>query len=221
MDLTDALMTEVAGHRMALMPERAVFNVGSGDLYVADLHIGKSATFRSGAIPIPDGDTAGDLQRLGQVIQRTEARRVVVLGDFLHAPASHLDQTWKQWRATWPDLEIVVVRGNHDLTAGDPGADWGVELADAPVVSGSLVFQHHPEASDSGYVLSGHLHPAIRLRGGGRDSILLPCFHVGEAVMILPAFTRFAGGYPVVAGKTDRVFAIADDAVLDVTALAR
>ncbi|MFT4603573.1 MAG: DNA ligase-associated metallophosphoesterase [Rhodothermales bacterium] len=221
MDLSNALMTEVAGHRLALMPERAVFNLGTGDLYVADLHIGKSATFRSGAIPIPDGDTAADLVRLGSVIQSTEARRVVVLGDFLHAPASHLDQTWRQWRATCPDLEIVVVRGNHDVTAGDPGADWGVELLDGPVKSGSLVFQHHPEASELGYVLSGHLHPAIRLRGVGRDSILLPCFHVGEAVMVLPAFTSFSGGYRVVAGKKDRIFAIADDAVLDVTALAR
>ena len=221
MDLSNALMTEVGGQRMALMPERAVFNVVSGDLYVADLHIGKSATFRSGAIPIPEGDTASDLARLGRVVERTEARRVVVLGDFLHAPASHLDETWRHWRSSCPDLEVLVVRGNHDRTAGDPGSDWGIELVDAPMVSGSLVFQHHPEPSDSGYVLSGHLHPAIRLRGGGRDSILLPCFHVGPAVMVLPAFTSFSGGYRVLAGRDDRVFAIADDAVLDVTALAR
>jgi DNA ligase-associated metallophosphoesterase len=221
MDLSNAFLAEVAGRRFALMPERALFDIESGDLYVADLHIGKSATFRSGAIPIPDGDTASDLARLGRVVDRTKASRVVVLGDFLHAPASHLDKTWMQWRSQRPDLSIVVVRGNHDLTAGDPGTDWGVELLDAPVVSGSLVFQHHPEPSDSGYVLSGHLHPAIRLRGGGRDSILLPCFHVGPSVMVLPAFTCFSGGHRVTAGKKDRVFAIADDSVLDVTALAR
>lgn len=220
MDLSGCIIREVAGRRLALMPERAVLDLETEDLFVADLHIGKSTTFRTNAIPIPDGDTEADLARLASALERSAAKRLVILGDFLHAKDSHLDRAWKAWKAVRPDLGVTVVRGNHDETAGDPQLDWQVELVDDPHQLGQFVLRHEPLASKDGYVLSGHLHPAIRLRGPGPDRLRLPCFQVGLRVMVLPAFTRFSGGYTIRPENTDRVFAIADDTVMDVTTLA-
>lgn len=220
MDLSGCIIREIAGRRLALMPERAVLDLETGDLFVADLHVGKSTAFRTNAIPIPDGDTEADLARLGAALERSGAKRLIILGDFLHAIDSHLDRSWKDWKATRPELGVTVVRGNHDEKAGDPRPDWDVELVDDPFAHGKFVLRHEPLESEDGYVLSGHLHPAIRLRGHGPDRLRLPCFQVGLRVMVLPAFTRFSGGYSIRPEKTDRVFAIADDTVMDVTNLA-
>ncbi|MBO6575094.1 MAG: ligase-associated DNA damage response endonuclease PdeM [Rhodothermales bacterium] len=220
MNLENAAVIEFGGARLALLPERAVVNLDSGELYLADLHVGKSATFRANAIPIPEGDTRADLDRLHRAIQRTGVRRVVILGDFLHAPASHLDEVWPAWRQAHTELEVVVVRGNHDAWAGDPRPEWQVELVDAPLVRGELALRHEPIVDPARFVLAGHVHPAIRLRGSGRDRLSLPCFHVANRLLTLPAFTRFSGGYGVRARAGDRVFAIAEEAVMDVTALA-
>ena len=45
------------------------------------------------------------------------------------------------------------------------------------------------------FVLGGHLHPACRIHGRGRDSLRLPCFVSDERQVILPAFDEFTGGW--------------------------
>ncbi len=217
MDLTLATFVDFGSTRLALLAERVVFEESTGTLYLADLHIGKSATFRAAAIPVPDGDTEQDLTRLSRAITRTGSRRLVVLGDFLHAAPGQLDRHWEPWRKAHAEVEVFVVRGNHDLNAGDPPDDWNVRMVDAPFKHGSLVLRHHPEPDPRGPVLSGHLHPAVRLRGGGRDRVSLPCFHFSDGVAVLPAYTSFAGGYPISPARGDRVYAIAEDTVIDVS----
>ncbi|NNE69039.1 MAG: ligase-associated DNA damage response endonuclease PdeM [Rhodothermales bacterium] len=203
------------------MPERSLFHLDSGDLYIADLHVGKSTVFRTQAIPIPAGDTEADLERLARALARTRARRLIILGDFLHGPDSHLESSWQTWREARSKLSVILVRGNHDVSAGDPAPHWGVDVVQDPWSTGELVLRHEPVESDQGYVLCGHLHPAIRLRGQGSDRLRLPCFHVGRRITVLPAFTQFSGGHSIRPRKSDRVFAVAEDSVLDVTGLAR
>ena len=66
---------DLCGQRIFLLPERAVFWENSSTLVVADVHLGKAATFRKYAIPAPGGITTDDLSRLNGIIERTEARR--------------------------------------------------------------------------------------------------------------------------------------------------
>ena len=109
---------------MLLLPERALFWPRAGTLVVADLHWGKGATFRAAGIPIPVGTTSDDLARLDGALLRTGARRLVVLGDLFHARAgriaTHTLAELRRWRGAAPELEILLVRGNHDRHAGDP-----------------------------------------------------------------------------------------------------
>ena len=44
-------------------------------------------------------------------------------------------------------------------------------------------------------MLGGHLHPACRIHGRGRDSLRLPCFVSDGRQVILPAFGEFTGGW--------------------------
>jgi metallophosphoesterase superfamily enzyme len=68
--------------------------------------------------------------------------------------------------------------------------------------------------SDDGYVLAGHVHPAVRLYGPARQRERLPCFAFGRDVGILPAFGDFTGFGDVDPREFERIYAIADDRVL-------
>ncbi len=214
----DAHIT-LAGEEAILLAERALYLPARQTLLVADLHLGKAATFRAAAIPLPNGTTAQTLHRLSSAIVHTGATRLVILGDLFHAHSGLTTGTLEQvasWRSDYAQLEMVLVRGNHDQHAGDPPQAWGVACYDAPLIEPPFAFQHEPLASQHGYVLAGHLHPAALLNGRGRQSLKLPCFHLTDSVGTLPAFGEFTGGAVVRPRRGDRVFVVADDQVIEV-----
>ena len=106
------LLISVAGEPVSLWPDRAL---GWRDaLFVADVHIGKSAVFRKAGLPMPPGELEHDLSRLSALVACSGARRLVVLGDFVHGMVGDgVTQAVSEWRknltTTW-----FVVRGNHD-----------------------------------------------------------------------------------------------------------
>ncbi len=213
------ISTQLAGEAVVLLPERALFWPRRQLLIAADLHWGKAATFRAAGMPVPEGSTAHDLEWLDRALARTGARELALLGDLLHARAGRTAELLTQigaWRARWPALAITLVRGNHDRRAGDPPAEWGFAVAGEPLLVEPFVLCHHPQESPAGYVLAGHLHPAVRLRGSGRQQLRLPCFWFGPRTGVLPAFGGFTGSATVAPAPGDQVFALADGAVVPV-----
>lgn len=210
----------VAGEELTLLPERAAWWESRSTLIVADLHWGKDATFRAAGIPVPGGAVMDDLARLSRALERTGARRLIVLGDMLHARsgarAVTTRDTLSQWRERHRDLEITLVRGNHDRHAGDPPAGLGIACYDEPMVEPPLVLRHHPAEDEQGYVLAGHVHPSVRLRGPGGSGATLPAFVFGPRVGLLPSFGSFTGSGVIEPGEADRMFVIEGDEVVRV-----
>jgi DNA ligase-associated metallophosphoesterase len=203
---------EVAGERLLLLPEKAVFWPAQSMLIIADIHFGKAASFRAQGIPVPRGTTSENLQGLDALIDAHGARHVVFLGDFLHA--SSTQQAMLAWRERRRDLRLTLVRGNHDKHAGDPAATLGIELVDEPHMVGPFAFCHHPDLDldNGGYALAGHVHPAWVL-ATRFDSLRLPCFVVGSERMILPSFGSFTGGHVVTREAGDAIFVTSGEAV--------
>ncbi len=218
----ELIRISLAGESVALLAERALYWERAGTLLAADLHLGKAAAFRAAAIPLPGGTTATALARLTTALERTGARRLLLLGDFFHARSGRAARTLAaiaEWRERHADLEILLVRGNHDRGAGDPPREWRFDCRDEPWVEGPFAFRHHPPKEtegSAGYVLAGHIHPAVSLSGPGRQRERLPCFLFGERLGILPAFGDFTGGAGVRPREGDRVFAVAGDEVVEV-----
>ena len=79
-----------------------------------------------------------------------------------------------------------------------------------------FVFTHRPQPSSAGYVLAGHLHPAVRLIGRGGQKETLSCFCLGADAALLPAFGSFTGSHAIRPGPDDRIYVIADDQVVPV-----
>ena len=208
-------VVDIAGERLLLLPEKAVYWPAQQMLIIADIHFGKAASFRAQGIPVPRGTTTENLLGLNALIDRHGARHVVFLGDFLHARAAHASSTQQAmlaWRQSRPGLHLTLVRGNHDKHAGDPAAVLDIELVDEPHMVGPFAFCHHPDLDTDGYALAGHVHPAWVL-ATRFDSLRLPCFVVGSERMILPSFGSFTGGHVVTREAGDAIFVTSGEAV--------
>ena len=208
--LAGAQPLQLGGQALSLLPEAAAWHAVSRTLFVADLHLGKSATFRARGLPVPSGTTQDNLQRLAALAQRHAAARVVFLGDLLHsrhAQGAAAMTALRAWRDAHASLRCVLVRGNHDAHAGDPPSALGFEIVDEPwAVDGApgLAGCHHPQRVAHAGVLAGHWHPAITLRGPARDRQRLACFCLADGLLVLPAFGAFTGSspHPPPAGST-------------------
>jgi DNA ligase-associated metallophosphoesterase len=204
------------GQPLCLLAEKAAFLASSRTLLVADAHLGKAVSFRALGVPVPRGTTSETLAGLSALVARTGARRIVFLGDFLHSAHAHAAATLAAvaaWRRAHADLELVLVRGNHDDRAGDPPAQLGMHIVDEPFMHGGLALCHHPKRIAGAYVLAGHLHPCVSVGGRGWDHLRLPCFWLGDDVGVLPAFGAFTGMHPIRAAASERVFVVADEKV--------
>ena len=202
----------LAGERVQLLADRALYWPDAATLFVADVHLGKAAAFRAGGVPLPRGNTEADFARLTLLLAATGARRLVVLGDFLHAAAGRvaaLDTAFRGWRAQHPEVDLLLIRGNHDDRAGDPPSAWGIEVVPEPHLLTPFLACHLPVEPPTGYALCGHVHPGVRLTGVARVSARLPCFVIGARRAILPAFGGFTGLAMIRAARGETRVAIA------------
>lgn len=211
---------EFGGHVLQLLAERCAFWTGRRTLLLADLHLGKSATFRAAGVPVPEGATAEDLGRLRTVALRTGAAEIIVVGDLFHAAAGLSAEVLRILREWRHDLTIPLrlLPGNHDRKVIPP-ADCGLELLPSRWAADGLEFVHNPaEASPNRSTICGHLHPVVTLPGhtGGRHRP--PCFWRTGNVFVLPSFSLFTGGAAIAPQADDAVFAIAEQRIFPVPA---
>ena len=208
-----------AGEALQLLPQKALYWPRESTLFIADAHFGKAAAFRAAGIALPPGTTTSALARMDACINLTGAKRIIFLGDFLHSKDARGKETlarFYMWRMQHSSIAMTLVRGNHDLHAGDPPEEWRFNCIDEGEVIGPFCLAHHPEPDWRGYVLAGHIHPAVRLQGRANDSVRLPCFWFGAYVCVLPAFGEFTGTYTVQPKSGDRVFVVADGQVIEI-----
>lgn len=216
MSASQPLEIALCGERVLLAPERAIVWPSRQTLIVADTHFGKDDIFRRGGIALPRGPTISDLQRISGLLERYTCTRLCILGDFVHGATALGDSflhAFRVWRSAHASLQLDIIAGNHDRR--EASAKWK-SLAHwhaKPLVEPPFVMAHHPAAHAAGYVLAGHLHPAIRLRGkGGAGKV--PVFWQRSDVMVLPSFGSFTGGANIEPLEGDCVYAVGPERVL-------
>lgn len=200
-----------------LLPGRALWWPRQEWLSVADVHLGKGASFRALGVPVPSGTTSANLGALDRLLHETGAKRLLFLGDLFHSRSGLLSAmpALKAWRERWARLDITLVRGNHDRHAGEADPSLGFDVCDEPFRAGPLHFCHHPQwnAVPAGELLiAGHLHPAFALVHG-HERLRLPCFWLRQQCLVLPAFGDFTGGLDMRREPGDRIFLVSDEAV--------
>lgn len=188
----------IRNHALLLLADKAIYWPERKTLLIADAHFGKAAAYRALGQPVPQGTTSQNLQRLNALLSRYPTQQLIFLGDFFHAPKSHAQATLtalRDWRQQHPLMECILVRGNHDKHAGDPPAELQIETVEEPYLVGEFALQHTPAPHATHHVIAGHIHPAFRLQGKGRQRLVLPCYHHQASITLLPSFGDFTGGY--------------------------
>lgn len=223
---------ECAGLRLLLWHERALALPELGLLIASDAHFGKDQSLRAAGIPVPPGAVARDLARLDGLLEALRPKRLVWLGDLIHSETSLSAENEAQlgaWFRGRPELEVLLVRGNHDRRAGDPPPDWGLACVDAPAQIGALALYHYPplDASQGAAPgtdqprlwLAGHLHPGVDLKGRAGLRLRAPCFRLFSAAggrpagLVLPAFGSLTGIHPTPAAEGERRFLCSPEGV--------
>ncbi len=202
---------------LRLLADRALYWPAQDCLVLADVHLGKGDVFRRQGLAVPAGASVSDLSRIDALLAACGARRLLVLGDLVHAAPPERRAPWvaavQDWRARHTELDLWLVVGNHDRAPRRLASLLGLELLDEGTPLGGLRLWHDAPAEDTEPGLGGHIHPALHWRGGARQRLRLPVFWQRGAQLILPAFGGLTGGYAIRPQAGDRVWAAGPDTV--------
>jgi hypothetical protein len=164
-------------------------------LVIADLHFEKGSAFAKRGAMLPPYDTRETLRRLRMAVERLKPKTVIALGDTWHDGGGYgrMDaEDVEAFGLLRQDIDWVFISGNHDP---EPPRDLGATVARELMIKG-VSFCHEPSVQSHQPQISGHLHPAAKVRGRGR-SVRRKCFVASGTRCILPAFGAYAGGLNV------------------------
>ena len=220
--LLHAVTCQIAGETIAFYSGKAAFWQREATLIVADLHWGKAGVLRAAGIPISEDVLIEDLRRLEVLIRTTEARRVIVLGDLIHA-ASGLTPACVDLVAAWRRplaVELSAVIGNHDRHIRKIPSVWNLEILGEVAYEGPFCFRHEPIVSATHHVWAGHVHPMYVIHGGG-DKLRLPCFWLRDTMTILPSFSLLTRGSNIRLSRSESALVVHEDGIVPWTATPR
>ena len=181
-------------------------------LLIGDVHLGKVAHFRKFGAAVPRKAIHKNFLLLDKIVGHFQPFHLCFLGDLFHSSFNREWDFFENWVAKTPS-KISLVVGNHDIIAPEKFETLGVSVF-KELQWDDFLFTHHPEERDGFFNFCGHIHPAVRLQGFGRQRLKLPCFFKTKNQLILPAFGEFTGNHALKPQKTDEVFVIVEGEVV-------
>ncbi len=178
---------------LTLTNQRAIYWEKQNALILSDIHIGKTAHFRRHGIPMPDEILQKDLERLKTLIVNFQINQLLIVGDLFHAEINSDMLTFKSWLSQFEELNLVLIKGNHDRQSKQLMEDLNIEVVTELIV-GPFRLIHECLNDDPRYfTISGHMHPGVLIKGKGKQKLKLPCYQIASSQLILPAFSLFTG----------------------------
>lgn len=199
---------------------RTVFWEQEKILILSDLHLGKTGHFRKSGIAVPAAVMKEDMQRLVSTIQFYKPALVVIVGDLFHSVENKEHELFLKWRNDMLHVPMLLVKGNHDIVPDKWYADANITTEKKMWRKNNFVFVHdvgdvpEEDMNETDYFFSGHIHPAVTMRGLGKQSLRFPCFYFTQHYAVLPAFGKFTGTYLIAPAAKEKAFIIVEDSVL-------
>lgn len=200
-----------AGTSLVLDPSPALYWPEKKILFVTDLHLGKVGHFHKEGIAIPGQVVAEDYARLDQLIRHYDVQKWICLGDLFHSHWNQEVPLFIQWRQHYRHIDMILIEGNHDRYCRKYHDELAIKVVKNLIIE-PFYLSHDWRTEDVPshlYALSGHLHPAIRLYGKGRQQLKLPCFWFQQRGAYLPAFGQLTGTYCITPHVGDQIFILA------------
>jgi len=186
----------ISEERLELLPDRAVYLPSKSALLIADVHLGKVNHFRKNGIAVPSPASRNNLSRLAVMFESEQPREVIFLGDLFHSSFNRAWPEFARFVAEFPEVMFTLVTGNHDILGHHVFEAAGLRV-EKHLEFGPFWLTHDRSEHMDLFNLFGHIHPAVRLRGAGKQHLKVPCFFFNfrERFGILPSFGDFTGSH--------------------------
>lgn len=209
---------QIRNNTFQLLPQKAIFWEDENALLLSDLHIGKISHFRKEGIPVPSKGLHENFNRLDTMLESHFVQKVLFIGDLFHSSPNSEWKLFCDWREKYAHVDMHIVMGNHDIFPKEKYMETCLIVHREEFSIGAFTFAHQPKQifAEDEYVISGHIHPVIHLKGLANQRLRFPCFYFGAQQAILPSFGYFTGGYPIVPSENDRVVAVVKETLIEV-----
>ncbi len=218
MNQEQGFKTIVNNQEFILASEKALFWIEQQTLILSDLHLGKTGHFQKSGIPVPSGVNNENLERLDTLVSRFEPLHIFFLGDLFHSDKNQEWDLFKDWRASYPSIQMILAMGNHDFYSPEEYEALGL-ICVSSINAHSFIFCHDHTLINptDDYIISGHIHPSVVLKGKARQKLRIPCFYFGNHFGLLPAFGGFTGTHPIAPKRGEQVFGIVNNEIVEMT----
>jgi DNA ligase-associated metallophosphoesterase len=198
--------------QFVLHPSGTLFWVDQSMLLISDVHLGKVSHFRKFGAAVPSSVARENFRLLDQVVASFHPKMICFLGDLFHSSINLEFEWFEKWVSSL-STKCILITGNHDIISSLRYEALGIEVKPEMQV-GEFILTHHPISREGLFNFSGHIHPAVRLNGLGRQQLRVPCFFKSHDQVILPAFGKFTGTFVMHPKLGDEVYAIAKNEVI-------
>ena len=205
---------QIQNQSFVLHPSGSLFWEEKSALFISDVHLGKISHFRKYGAAVPQKAIQANFELMDEVVEFFNPNTVYFLGDLFH---SYINSEWnlfEDW-VSKAKAEIILIYGNHDIISPIKYENLGIQLFDELILE-NILLTHHPEERKGFFNFCGHIHPAVKIRGSGKQSLRLPCFFKSPNQLILPAFGEFTGSFTLKPTKNDQVYAIAEGMIIKI-----
>ena len=182
-------------------------------LFIADLHLGKTASFSQLGVALPKESQLTTLDRFQNVLDTYRPKNCYILGDLFHnkLPKNNLiDDQFQEFLDKNKTVNFYLTTGNHDSKHNDRIQKFSMQVKPffelGPFILSHKFSSLHPNKTQ----FIGHHHPGIKLQKRGFSKLTLPCFFMKKNLLICPAFGDFTGLRLLSSNQATKVVAILD-----------
>ncbi|MEM7160799.1 MAG: ligase-associated DNA damage response endonuclease PdeM [Bacteroidota bacterium] len=211
--MKDFIEQPIAGNPFRLFGMKYAFDIKNRSVIISDLHLGKASHFRKNGIPVPFDLAVENISRLEKIIQTSQPKEILILGDLFHSKMNLEWENFKALRFHFSQINFTLIEGNHDTFNAIEYQKANMNVY-AFLERDAIIYSHEPVKSTI-FNIHGHIHPAVRLKGAAKQSLRMPCFFISNNKMTLPAFGSFTGKHTLQVKSNDAVFGIVDDKIID------
>ncbi|MEH6682330.1 MAG: ligase-associated DNA damage response endonuclease PdeM [Sediminicola sp.] len=208
------LRLQITDQHFILHTTGALFWEERSMLLISDAHLGKISHFRKHGAAVPQMAIQKNFSALNALLEQFSPKTTCFLGDLFHSNKNGEWSLFRKWALVAP-TQLLLVMGNHDIISQNHYLDLGMEVMDELLLFPFLL-THHPEERQGHFNMAGHVHPAVKLKGSGRQYLKLPCFFKRPHQMILPAFGEFTGTHAIKPKEGDEVFVLTPEKVIKI-----
>lgn len=199
---------------LVFLAQKAVWFPKYQALLLSDTHLGKGAHFRKAGIAIPKALAQEELAVLSDLIAELHPLQIIFLGDLFHSEINNDCDWFVLWREWHQKIDMILVKGNHDILSESFYQKVNLKVVNSFFIGKFKLVHEPPKSAESNYIIAGHIHPGVRIRGKARQGITLPCFYFGDQFALLPAFGKFTGKALMKIRSNAQIFAIAGGQVI-------